>query len=349
MDGRTARGALLARFSGRARAAAAVLWLLLAAVAGAASAPSGDREVPVFKGAVRDGAAEAASRAAAGAGPLLGLRPLKSSSLRIYRSDAPAEEIAAFYRDVLGAREDSDPGDPGSLEPGRASAVRCVFGLRDAGDSGDAGDPARAAYEKDGRRPFRDGFYLEDATFTWGARAADGDATLFLLTVKDDSLREEEDPRTGEIRTRYKRRSRIEIRRDTYPAGNADAWERKAEGDHGVYMARLEALTGKPVTEKELGVPLYPHATLEPTASAGATVEEGATTWIFLSRDPADKVAAFYGKATKKKGTAQEGGRRLFVLRGKPPAPAHGVTVGPNDRYDPEYATMIKVRRERDR
>lgn len=109
---------------------------------------------------------------------------------------------------------------------------------------------------------------------------------------------------------------------------------------------REAAATRPPPTEAELGAPVYPGARFDPRNSAGMSSGD-MSIWLFLSEDPPEKVAAFY---QKKLGKAPEviQDYRMFVLKGRPPIPEHGLLVEPNREkmYPPPTRTVISVQKQ---
>jgi hypothetical protein len=333
-----------------------------AAGARAADAPRSQDAVPVFKGATRDEAAERELRSQEGDTGTRGA-PRARSTVRVYRSTSAPEEVFAFYRKALGARAESGQPEEGAPPaPGRTTPVVFSVQLHDPADFEDRrehgilvtlGPAAKAAFEKGGRRPIQDGRFLREGQFSWAAGSAAGRETGFLLNVLDDSVREVEDPGTGQVRRQIRIGTRIELRVDEGLSESAERAlaeeEREADLDR-VHAAKARELRTRPPTEKDLGVPVYPGARFDPELSAGLTMDNDDRVWVFFSDDPPAKVLAFYEQRTGKKSTAADKGKHLIALRGASLLPEHGVSIEAlegNPLFKGKGRTVVSVVRRR--
>jgi hypothetical protein len=83
-------------------------------------------------------------------------------------------------------------------------------------------------------------------------------------------------------------------------------------------------------TEAQLGAPVYPGAIYQAQVSGGMSQGESYY-WVFVTADPASKVAAFYKARTGVTPTEMEG-MYMFVFRkgANPYMPDHGLVIEPN-------------------
>ncbi len=115
-----------------------------------------------------------------------------------------------------------------------------------------------------------------------------------------------------------------------------------AAATHDPAMAAKLKEMAKPPTEAQLGAPLYPGAHYYVCASAGMSMG-GDTAYLFMTSDPASKVADFYTGKLNKKASEMVKGSYMIVLKGKPSMPEKGITIEPNKpgQFDPKYKTVI--------
>jgi len=83
-------------------------------------------------------------------------------------------------------------------------------------------------------------------------------------------------------------------------------------------------------TEAQLGAPVYPGAIYQAQISGGMSQGESYY-WVFVTADPASKVAAFYKTKTGVAHTEMEG-MYMFVFKkgANPYMPDHGLVIEPN-------------------
>ena len=83
-------------------------------------------------------------------------------------------------------------------------------------------------------------------------------------------------------------------------------------------------------TEAQLGAPFYPGAVYQPEISGGMSQGESYY-WVFVTSDPAPKVAAFYKAKTGVTATEVEGTYMFTLKKGSNPYfPDHGLVIEPN-------------------
>jgi len=83
-------------------------------------------------------------------------------------------------------------------------------------------------------------------------------------------------------------------------------------------------------TEAQLGAPFYPGAVYQPEISGGMSQGESYY-WVFVTPDPASKVAAFYKAKTGVVATEMEGTYMFTLQKGSNPYfPDHGIVIEPN-------------------
>lgn len=83
-------------------------------------------------------------------------------------------------------------------------------------------------------------------------------------------------------------------------------------------------------TESQLGAPVYPGAAYQAQISGGMSQGESYY-WVFVTEDPASKVAAFYKAKTGIAPTEMEGMFMFTFKKGSNPYfPDHGLVIEPN-------------------
>jgi hypothetical protein len=85
-------------------------------------------------------------------------------------------------------------------------------------------------------------------------------------------------------------------------------------------------------SEAQLGAPIYPGSTYLGEISGGMSMGE-TYYWVFVTSDPASKVAAFYKAKTGLNPTELSGSYVLHLKKGSNPyLPEHGIVIEPNMR-----------------
>lgn len=203
---------------------------LIALNTSAAPVPTSEKDIPIFKGAVRDESAEEERKQeqeGTSATPESLAAGQQSQLFRLYRTSSVVDDVFEFYRNAFNAQEGFDEADPMTLKPGQSTKI--MYSLYPHADTEfedviDAeskamtypGHAMKAAFEKDKRKYFRDGEYLAEAQFSWSTRNAAGELANFIVTVLDDSIREQEDGKTGKVSVIYQRNTQIHFLRENY-------------------------------------------------------------------------------------------------------------------------------------
>jgi len=121
-------------------------------------------------------------------------------------------------------------------------------------------------------------------------------------------------------------KTRLDLRKVVFMAGLvllAAKWATAKEG-------RATPDPMPQTTEAQLGAPVYPGAAYQAEISGGMSQGESFY-WVFVTADPASKVAAFYRSKTGITPTEMEG-MYMFVLKkgANPYLPDHGLVIEPN-------------------
>ncbi len=271
-------------------------------------------------------------------------------------------DVLRFYTDrfhaTSGAGEEGGP-DAGRLSPGAASPVGYQMSFHEFEDKAwtSAGGDSYKSFAKDERaalataRPAdQGGNWIEEAVFNWDARAAGGELTRFSLTLKDDDLTPDVKP-VG--RNAYVMAFKpagphtyitVEVSTSPLDCGTAAGHDELAALCEHRVTERGAALQAHPPSTEELGVPLYPGASFDGRNSAGMSSEKEKY-FIYTTSDPADKVVAYYERATGKKALRNAGGA-LIAVRGDAPFPQLGVAVQANaGMYPAPVKTIVTIRR----
>lgn len=95
-----------------------------------------------------------------------------------------------------------------------------------------------------------------------------------------------------------------------------------------------------PPGEAQLGAPIYPGAVYDARNSAGMSLS-GQTMYLFLTIDPPEKVAEFYGKKLGIQASSYAPGKYMIPLKGNLPLPEKGISIDPNKLFDQKYKTVI--------
>lgn len=321
-----------------------------------AQTPGRAKDIPLYPGAVAD---TAGGKIGPEKSEMGGGGRTESAS---FWAKAHVGAVLRFYSDRLhatsGAGGEGAP-DAGSLSPGAASPVgyQLTFHeLQDNVSTSEHGDTYKT-FAKDQRaalasaRPAdQGGNWIEEAVFSWDARAASGELSHFSLSLKDEDLAAVAKPvgRNTYVMafTPAGPRTYITVEVNTEPLDcGASQGQKELEAlcEHRV-TERGAAQQARPPSAAELGVPLYPGATFDGRNSAGMSSEKEKY-FIYTTADPADKVVAYYERATGKKALRNEGGA-LIAVRGEAPFPELGVAVQPNaGTYPAPVKTIVTIRR----
>jgi hypothetical protein len=317
-----------------------MIWCAVAGALFAAQTPKSEKEIPMFSGAARDAAAEAVRREQGG------------PEGKVYRMGASPEEVFNFYLQKIGGKEGAMwAGDPNSLPKGGASPVAYeieYYTEEDLADSTYEGEPhpgkwIKATLSKN-RKPLKPGMWMKRASFSWIVKNPDGGMTDFFLDIVDISFNSPDDFYTVDYQSKkYKQSTGIEVlvsASQSEEAMREESWEEMEEET----AARTKALKGKPPTEKDLGVPIYPGAAFNAEASAGMSMGDDYAMFVFLSNDQPAKVVAFYEQKLKKK-AEKSGDMYMIPLKGKPPVPEEGIVIQPNTMFGGSAKTVISIQK----
>jgi hypothetical protein len=319
-----------------------IIWCAVAGAGAlfAAQIPKSEKEIPMFSGATRDAAAEAVRREQGG------------PEGKVYRMSASPEEVFNFYLQKIGGKEGAGwEGDPNSLPKGGASPVTYEIEFYSEEDLTDStyegvlhpGKWIKATLLKN-RKPLKPGMWIKRASFSWIVKNPDGGMTDFFLDIWDISFNSSDDFYTVDYQSKkYKQSTGIEVLVSVSKSEEAMREESREEMEEET-AARTEALKGKPPTEKDLGVPIYPGAAFNAEASAGMSLGDDYAMFVYLSNDQPAKVAVFYEQKLKKK-AEKTGDMYMIPLKGKPPIPEEGIVIQPNTMFGGGAKTVITIQK----
>jgi hypothetical protein len=318
---------------------AAVLFTVTGALF-AAQTPKSEKEIPVFSGAKRDAAAEKVRMEQGG------------PEGKVYRIGASPEEVFNFYLQKIGGKEGAGwEGDPDSLPKGGASPVTYeieYYTEEDLTDSTYEGVPypgkwIKATLSKN-RKPLKPGMWMKRASFSWIVKNPDGGMTDFFLDIWDIGFNSPDDFYTVDYQSKkYTQSTGIEVLVSVGQSEEAmreESWERMEEET----AARSEAFKGRPPSEKDLGVPVYPGAAFNAEASAGMSMGDDYAMYLYLSNDQPAKVVSFYEQQLKKK-AEKIGSGYMIPIKGKPPIPEEGIVIEPNTMFGGSAKTVITIQK----
>jgi hypothetical protein len=319
--------------------------VISAGVTLAAQTPKSEKEIPIVGGAARDAAAEAELMEQAGEDPGSG-----SGMTKVYRAGASPEEVFNFYLQKIGGKEGvSWDGDPAKLAKDGTSPVSYELYYYDEEDLTDwtyegqrhPGKWVKETLSKN-RKPLKPGMWIKEAKFFWSVRNPDGGMSDFGMNILDIGFGSIGNPQDYQSK-KYKTGTGIEVYVSTSQSEEAmreESWEEMEEET----AARTKALKGKPPTEKDLGVPIYPGAAFNAEASAGMSLGDDYAMFVYLSNDQPAKVAAFYEQKLKKK-AEKAGSGYMIPIKGKPPVPEEGIVIQPNTMFGGSAKTVISIQK----
>lgn len=297
--------------------------ILFALSAQAAQAPATLNAVPIYSGAVRDGAAEAEAtaeeeRSLADANLYSqdgddALIP-RSFTIHVYKVAAPAEKVLQFYLDALGGTE----GDGyeylynGNTAPGTVSRVFYQIHFVDFSVYSERDAKEEKALIKKVRKPFKPDKWVSTADFAWEVGEKNADVTNFDLQVVDDYFHTFDESGNKKIQTS------IIIQRKTY-MNPEDAWyarqnfrdeqEDREEFEQAETVRELSATVLNP---EDMGISPYPGARYDADTTQFLKQTLAVNCAAYQSDDDALAIAAFYeGQAGFKKIHADENGALL--------------------------------------
>jgi hypothetical protein len=305
--------------------------------------PKSANEIPVFPGAVRNADRESELRGQMGWEDAPSLR---NAALYVYNTGASSEEVFGFYLQKTGGREGVMDLDPSQMKPGAISPVLYEIEYYRDEDFEDypieQGVTHRGVLMKQkliqNRKPHQPGKWIIEARFNWYHMKGNGDLADFYVIVHDESF----DIAPPE---QYKTRTEVQIQATTTQSGQAMRGEDEESMDDRT-AGLAGSLKKKPPTEKELGVPVYPGATFDAENSAGMSAGNDYAMYIYLSADPALKVASFYEQQLKKKANEAAKGHYLIPLKGDPLLPEEGISIEPNTMFGGAAKTVITIQKK---
>jgi hypothetical protein len=313
----------------------------------AAQTPKTEKEIPVISGATRDAAAEAELREQAGEYE----DPALSGAVsKVYRTGASPEEVFNFYLQKIGGKEGAPgDGDPAKLAKDGASPVSYelyYYTEEDLADWTYEGQRHPGKWVKEtlskNRKPLKPGMWVKEAKYFWSVRNLDGGMSDFYLGILDIGFGSVGNPEDYQSK-KYKNGTGIEVSVSTGRSEEAmreESWEQMEEET----ASHAKALEGKPPTEKDLGVPIYPGAAFNAEASAGMSLGDDFAMFIYLSGDQPSKVAAFYEQKLRIK-AEKSGDRYMIPLKGKPPIPDEGIAIEPNTMFGGSAKSVITIQK----
>lgn len=271
-----------------------------------AKTPTTEEEIPVYPGAVQDQKIGNQGRG------YLGFKSVEdnliSSSEKIYRINASAEDVFKFYLKELGGTENVDKTDVNydNLKPGTASQIRYDIDSHALGN--DEYDKELKSVLAKARTPYKQDKWISNAHFPWAKKGMDGRITRFEVSINDrivERLKEDlivdgagSKPKLGEwkksIANGYKNETEVIIKVQTYITEEElrkaveekiNAQEKEKEKE---YNERVNRFGLKAPTEDELDVPLYAGAQY----SKDLSVESG--TYTYTSKSPIVEIVNFY-------------------------------------------------------
>ena len=301
----------------------------------AAQVPKSEKEIPVFPGAVRDMNKESSLKSEMGGEMSPNMR---SGVLKVYMTDASAEEVFKFYLQKISAKEGGLEIDPRGLERGAVSqAVYEISYYKD--ENFEDYEGYHGAWKKQSlmknRKPYTSGKWIIGGWINWYKKESNDDLTTFYINIDDESF--------DDFAKKYKTATSIRISVGTEKSEQAMREETEAQMDQKV-EERSKSLKSKPPTAKDLGAPLYPGATFDAASSAGMSAGNDFAIYIYLTTDPPSKVVAFYEQQLKIK-AGEQGGRYMIPLKGKLPVPEEGIVIEPNTMFGGSAKTVISIQK----
>ena len=182
--------------------------------------------------------------------------------------------------------------------------------------------------------------WIKEAQYFWVAKAPGGGITDFNLNILDASFGFPDDYQSK----KYKTGTRIEVFAFTGKTAEAIREESDERLDEET-AAYTKTLLGKPPTEKDLGVPVYPGAAFDAENSAGMSAGNDFSMYIYLSGDQPAKVAAFYEQKLKIKPVQAGKNTYMIPLKGKMPMPEEGISIQPNTMFGGQAKTVITIQK----
>lgn len=298
--------------------------------------PKSEKEVPVFPGAQRDLSAQEYARS-----DYLDVNQGQSIydiHVSVYSINIPPDAIARFYIENLGATE-GFPYEEESIE------TKPFYELDFFPESWYEDQYERDTKIWDGkwfksalakRKEWAPGLWLQQAYFEWTALLENDDLARITVNIADDNSFDTR-ARTVNDRTLLLITSHIE------KSEEAMEEEQDAQMDE-VFNEKLAYLKNNPPTEKLLGIPFYPGWIFRAEQSAGMSLDNEYSYYIFASTDELKKVLAFFEQKLDKK-ALNTGFEYMIALKGTLPIPEEGLTIQENTMFDGKAQTVITIQK----
>jgi len=309
----------------------------------AGETPKSEKEIPIYSGAIRDTDRESELKSQMSWDIDPGLR---SAVLNVYKVGASAEDVSNFYLQKIGGKEGMMDIDPMGIKPGTVSQVSYEIEyykeeeFTDYNIEHDIMHPGTWMKQKlmENRKPHKPGKWITEARFNWYKKESNNDLTIFYVIIHDESFGEQTEKK-------YKTSTEIQIQVTTSKSEQAMREENEEEMEKQT-SELSKSLKGKPPTEKELGVPVYPGATFDAENSAGMSAGNDYAMYLFLTTDPPSKVVAFYEQQLKIKAVEAVKGHYMIPLKGEMPLPEEGISIEPNTMFGGKAKTVISIQKK---
>lgn len=244
-----------------------------------------------------------------------------------YTAAAPVEAVVKFYVQRLGAKPEREGEEPeaGPLALGAATPVSYGTILYDLTKP----DTLREGQESEGRvvaiipaarkratltkarPPYEPDHWVSEAHFNWYARQGNGAVSVFGLSVIDRGIPPDWNS--------YASRTEVSLEVQTWPCSGDLKPDSPELGQLcGQVPERRAGAAGiTPPTAQPPRALVYPGATFDAQTSAGMS-SGGDAFFVYVTTDPAARVAAFYEAKTGKKAQKVEDGSFALFLSGRP-------------------------------
>ena len=308
-----------------------------------AQAPKSEKEIPIYLGATRDANKESELKSQMAWDMDQSLR---SGVLKVYKAGASPEDVFNFYLQKIGGKEGTADMDPIGLKLGTVSQVWYEVEYYEDKEftdyfiEKDVMHPGKWMKQKltENRKPHKPGKWITEAKFNWYKKESNNDLTTFYVIIPDESFGEQTEKK-------YKTSTEIQIQVTTSKSEQAMREENEEEMEKQT-SELSKSLKGKPPTEKELGVPVYPGATFDAENSAGMSAGNDYAMYLFLTTDPPSKVVAFYEQQLKIKAVEAVKGHYMIPLKGEMPLPEEGISIEPNTMFGGKAKTVISIQKK---
>lgn len=298
--------------------------------------PKSEKEVPVFPGAQRDLPAQ--EYALKDFLEIQQGQPIYDIQLSVYSINSPPDDITRFYIEKLGATEGFPVEEAGiDTKPWYELNYFSESYYEDQYERDTKiwdGKWFRSALAK--RKQWTSGYWLQYAYFEWTKKLDNGDLARISVDISDD---DSFDTRAKIV----KDKTMLTI--TSYIEKSEEAYEEEQDAIMDeVFNDRLAYLRNNPPTEKLLGVPFYPGWLFRAEQSAGMSLDDEYSYYIFASTDDLKKVLTFYEQKLNKK-ALNSGFGYIIALKGSLPVPEEGLTIQENTMFDGTIQTVITIQK----